>query len=369
MDTLPTIWTAEPHTLAKHGILRTYLEAWVAILSKSPFATELLYVDGFAGPGEYRKGEPGSPIVALNSVLDHSRELPKRIRLRFIELDQRRHAHLTKCLEQESARVAAGGFIIVEAPILGDCEAEIRKLIAQRKRDKRTLGPALFFLDQFGYSQVSMSLVCAIMEEEKCEVFSYLNSQRMNTFLGDRTKWTGITQAYGDESWKPALEMTGSARQEFLINAYTDAIRKHANTDYVWQFAMFDSGGRLIHWLVFATNHWMGLHEMKRAMWKADESGQYKFSDRVEGTGQQTFFSMLEDEQLESALAEEFAGQTVAESQVRDFVLTKTPFCHFKRAVNKLRMANGASPRKLGQWPVTFTKHSVSPVTTQGMFW
>ena len=51
-----------------------------------------------------------------------------------------------------------------------------------------------------------MSLVCAIMEEEKCEVFSYLNSQRMNAFLNDRTKWVGITQAYGDDSWTPALE-------------------------------------------------------------------------------------------------------------------------------------------------------------------
>ena len=29
--------------------------------------------------------------------------------------------------------------------------------------------------------------------------------------------------------------------------------------DYVWSFAMFDSGGRLIHWLVFTTNHWKGL--------------------------------------------------------------------------------------------------------------
>ncbi len=44
------------------------------------------------------------------------------------------------------------------------------------------------------------------MEEEKCEVFSYLNSQRMNAFLNDRTKWVGITQAYGDDSWTPALE-------------------------------------------------------------------------------------------------------------------------------------------------------------------
>ena len=363
MDTLPTVWDAERHTLAKHGILKTYLEAWVAILSRSPFATELLYVDGFAGPGEYRKGEPGSPIVALNSILDHSQSLPKSIRLRFIEWDERRHAHLAQRLEQESARVPAGRSIIVEAPIRGDCNAEIRKLIAQRKRDRQTLGPALFFLDQFGYSQVSMSLVCEIMAQDKCEIFSYLNSQRMNTFLSDRAKWAGITRAYGDESWKPALEMGGSARQEFLINTYTDAIRTYANTDYVWRFAMFDSDNHLLHWLVFATNHPTGLEHMKKAMWKADESGRYKFSDRVQGTGQQTFFSMLENRELATVLAQEFAGQTVEESQVRDFVLTKTPFYRFKTEVNKLRTAGHATPRKSGQWPVTFANGPVSPVT------
>ena len=59
-------------------------------------------------------------------------------------------------------------------------------------------------------------------------------------------------------------------------------------------------------------------------------------------------------EQLANELAEEFAGQTVSESQVCDFVLTKTPFYSFKRQVNKLRTANRATPRQLGQWPVTF---------------
>ena len=364
MDNLPTVWDAEPHTLAKHGILRTYLEAWVAILSRAPLATELLYVDGFAGPGEYRRGEPGSPIVALNSILDHSRSLPKSIRLRFIEWDEKRHAHLAKRLEREITRLPAGQSIIVEAPIRGDCDAEIRKLIAQRKRDRRALGPALFFLDQFGYSQVPMSLVCEIMAEDKCEVFSYLNNQRMNTFLSDRTKWAGITGAYGDDSWRPALKMTGRAREEFLIDTYTEAIRAHAKTDYVWRFAMFDSGNRLIHWLVFSTNHPMGLEHMKKAMWKADGSGQYRFSDRVQGAGQQTFLSTLEDGRLEEVLVQEFAGQTAEESQVRDFVLTKTPFYRFKADVNKLRTAGLVTPRKSGEWPVTFASDTDSPVGT-----
>ena len=303
VDTLATVWDAEPHTLAKHCILRTYLEAWGAIFSNSLFGTELLFVDGFAGPGEYLGGVPGSPIVALNAILDHNRTLSKSVRLRFIELDQKRHAHLAARLAQERARIANSQRVILEEPILGNCEAEVRRLIATRNQHQQTVGPALFFLDQFGYSQVPMSLVRAIMAQPQCEVFSYLNGQRMNAFLGDQTKWASVTEAYGDESWKPALEMSGPARQEFLINTYTHAIRKQTNTDYVWSFAMFDSNGHLIHWLVFTTNHWKGLFEMKKAMWKADKNGHYRFSDRVEGIGQQSFLSMLDDDDLADTLA------------------------------------------------------------------
>lgn len=363
VDTLPTVWEAEPHTLAKHGILRTYLEAWAAILGNSQFGSELLFVDGFAGPGRYIGGEPGSPIVALNSILEHNRPFPKNVRLRFIELDDDRHRHLATCLIQENARIATSPRVIVEAPIRGDCESEIRKLIAQRKQDKQPLGPALFFLDQFGYSQVPMSLIRAIMAERQCEVFSYLNGQRMNNFLSDETKWESVTNAYGDESWKPALEMSGPARQKFLINTYKDAIRRNAGTDYAWAFAMFNSFGHLIHWLVFTTNHWNGLLEMKKAMWKADTTGQYRFSDRVEGVGQQSFLSTLDDDRLATELADKLVGRTLAESQVRDFVLTKTPYYKFKSQVNKLRTANLAVPRQHGLWPVTFvTQRNGSPI-------
>jgi hypothetical protein len=42
-----TIWQLEPHTRAKHEILKRYLQAWMIILSQGKFA-EILYIDGFA---------------------------------------------------------------------------------------------------------------------------------------------------------------------------------------------------------------------------------------------------------------------------------------------------------------------------------
>jgi len=66
-----TIWEMQPHTRAKHAILRQYLQAWISILTQGGFPN-ILYIDGFAGPGRYAGGEDGSPIIAIKSALEHA---------------------------------------------------------------------------------------------------------------------------------------------------------------------------------------------------------------------------------------------------------------------------------------------------------
>jgi len=58
------VWPAEPHTLAKIEIVRRYVYLWFSILA-SHSAKRLVYIDGFAGPGEYRNSHEGSPVAAL----------------------------------------------------------------------------------------------------------------------------------------------------------------------------------------------------------------------------------------------------------------------------------------------------------------
>ncbi|MFV2045518.1 MAG: three-Cys-motif partner protein TcmP, partial [Anaerolineales bacterium] len=64
-----TLWALEPHTTGKHKVLRGYLDAWFPILGT--WSGRILFIDGFAGPGEYRGGEQGSPQIALDALLKH----------------------------------------------------------------------------------------------------------------------------------------------------------------------------------------------------------------------------------------------------------------------------------------------------------
>ena len=63
------VWELEEHSLGKHLVFKKYLNAWLPILSK--WHGRLLIIDGFAGPGEYKNGYLGSPIIALEAAISH----------------------------------------------------------------------------------------------------------------------------------------------------------------------------------------------------------------------------------------------------------------------------------------------------------
>jgi three-Cys-motif partner protein len=89
-----TLWPIEPHTAAKHQILRKYLDAWLPILGA--YNKRVVYVDGFSGPGRYTGGEPGSPIIAIEAALAHQAKLGGVLVFLLIEKRTDRADHLAK---------------------------------------------------------------------------------------------------------------------------------------------------------------------------------------------------------------------------------------------------------------------------------
>ena len=141
-----TVWDLEPHTRAKHEILRRYLRAWTPILTQGGFP-EILYVDGFAGPGRYSEGEDGSPIIALRAALEHRFRTEATVRFLFIEKDQDRAQVLR--------------IIINDIPIPPNFRIEVRGgetfegafvpfLTSYRTRGGRP-PPIFAFIDPFGW--------------------------------------------------------------------------------------------------------------------------------------------------------------------------------------------------------------------------
>lgn len=360
-DNLPTIWDKAAHTVAKHKILETYLNAWMAIMSRQSMrvgaaSAELLFVDGFAGPGCYSGGEVGSPILAIKSVLHHSQKIPIPVSFLFIEEDPERHNILQAKVGELKDETRNSPRIKTVDVLQGNCEARLRNYLVERKQKRGQIGPAFFYLDQFGYSDISIELLGAIMAKPMCEVFLYLNWDHMNRFLSDKTKWPSITRTYGGEEWKPALSLELCQRAPFMLKTYSEALKGRARSRYVWQFAMCDGADKLLYWLFFCTNSLRGLEEMKKAMWKVDPSGGFRFSDK-DDPSQFHLFTTCTEESLAHELASHFRGKTSSVEEIKEFVLSETPAHLFKGSLKLLERKGVLTPadpqpgRRKGTFP------------------
>lgn len=337
-DELPTIWDAEPHTTAKHAILEGYLKAWMAILARQTaklgLKKPILYIDGFAGPGIYTGGEEGSPVVAIRTAIEHSHELPVAIRVLCIEQRGDRYRRLAEVLEDQRQRAVGSSRVIIDQPIQGDCYEEISRLLDHYDHTKARFGPALVFLDQFGYSAVPMDLIRRVMGHDVCEVLTYLNWSHLGRFITDETKWGGITRAFGGEEWKEVLDLPVERRSDKLLQLYKQTLVDRGGARFHCSFSMHDERRELLYWLFFCSQNIRGLEEMKRSMWRVDETGEFRFYDRH--FGQLRLLQGYDDEWLADALCHDLRGATRTVADVRKHVLLETPCWRYLGALQIL---------------------------------
>src|SRR5438045_2785513 len=135
-DTLDTVWDLEPHTEAKHRILREYLNAWFTILDRRQKGQRLLYVDGFAGPGEYKGGEDGSPVVALKALQENPHSFRNKINVVFIENRKARYEHLERVLAPHCAKLAELKKPVDVKTFKRDCNTELNEALDKYEKKK-----------------------------------------------------------------------------------------------------------------------------------------------------------------------------------------------------------------------------------------
>ena len=52
------------------------------------WSTKVLFIDGFAGPGRYNNGEPGSPLLAIKAARKHQARLASSTVMYFSTKDK-----------------------------------------------------------------------------------------------------------------------------------------------------------------------------------------------------------------------------------------------------------------------------------------
>lgn len=333
-----TIWKIEPHTEAKLGILRKYLDAWLPIMAK--WNGRIVYVDGFAGPGEYIGGKDGSPIIAVKAVLEHKANIVSQITMLFVEKDKDRADFLESKLSAIKTpsnlnyKVAHAKFDEHLKEVLGPIDAQ-----------KARLAPAFVFIDPFGFTGIPFNLIKRIMQNDKCEVLITFMYEEINRFISSQKLWPNLVETFGTDKWKEIITETNpSIRENKLRRIYKQQLEQEAGIRFVRSFKMTNKVNRTDYFLFFGTNSVTGLKKMKEAMWRTDQTGAFQFSDATYNPDQAVLFELGPDyDELKKTLVRNFKAKIVSVQEIENFVITQTPFreTHYKRQIlAKMEKAN-----------------------------
>ena len=321
-----TLWDYEEHTRAKHQLLVGYLYAWYPIMANGkPPPPGVNIIDGFAGPGRYKGGEPGSPLVMIDAFINHGHRTPAMDRLNvyfdFIEERKDRAAHLQDQLSQmplpanvHVAPVHVGSFDDVMARILDDIPAT------------HALAPTFAFIDPFGYTGHGLQLSSRILQFKKCEVLIYVPLPYIARFVNEASVEQALDNLFGDSSWKAARIATGKSAERILHELFLERVRTAAGHAVAFEVDASAGRGWAGYTLYFGTGSLLGLERMKEAMWRVDPAGGTRFAYSV-NPDQMTIFDTAPDlDRLEAALRDHFGTDRFTIGQAATFTTVATPF-------------------------------------------
>jgi len=354
---LGTVWELDPHTRQKHAILLRYLSAWLPIITR--WNGRVLYIDGFAGPGRYKGGEDGSPLIALKAARDHRVKMTAEIVFSFVEKNKQRHEHLRRVVKE----------IVPTLPenfkldcIHGSFSEEMTILMNQLEEQKARLAPSLVFVDPFGFAQTPFRTIKRIMQNPSCDVLINFMYEEINRFLAHPDHEANYDALFGTRLWREVLPITDpNQRRRTIHDIYRDQLIQSAGIRYVRSFEMLNMRNRTDYFLFFGSNKLIGLEKMKEAMWKIDPNGTYQFSDYTDAKRMSNLFPDEPDyDLLKVMILDEFRGKEISMKELGDFVLVHTPFLrtHFKTSILKpmeksgeLKVTRAKSKRRKGTFP------------------
>ncbi len=221
-------------TQVKHSILAAYLPAYYHILKR--WSNNLVYIDGFAGPGNYVQSETGktfdgSPLLALQLIASNE-EFSKQVSTIFIESDDVLFNQLKARVDnfyQEHPNIRkplyrCGTFSDTLNQILGTLDGK--------------LAPTFLFVDPCGVSGASFETIRAVMSNEKCEAFIFFNIDGVRRIAGLSALSPVLVELMGSEERARTLHEklrttnNAKAREEIILFEYCRAVEEDmgANT-------------------------------------------------------------------------------------------------------------------------------------------
>lgn len=278
-----------PHSLTKHQVLVDYLIRYFQqrlLNARGRDRIRITLVDGFCGGGLYQLADSGalvdgSPIRMLQAVEEASQKINQDrlkhvlfdVQFVFIDKDKKALSHLREVLTQRGyAREIGTSIHIVHAEFGVAVEAVLDRIAAHTPRS----GTALFFLDQYGYTEVPLSLIQRIFARARdAEIVLTFHVSSFATYTNDElakkissTLRVDILRHLGGRSIEEIKRHDADWRR-FIQAALCEALVDGCGAQFFTPFFIRGSGaGHGEYWLVHLSQHPRAQDVMKQVHWQ-----------------------------------------------------------------------------------------------------
>jgi three-Cys-motif partner protein len=312
---------------AKHQLLSSYLGGWFPKLASMQGG--VLYLDCHAGRGRHESGHAGSPILALNKLLNHnSREqilATTEVRFIFFETNQTNYDYL--CSEVQ-ALGPLPTHVIVDI-YHRDYECELRKLVSEYHSTQNYLSPTFAFIDPYGFN-VPMDLLNDLLGFPACELLINFMFRYVDMAIKLPSQVHNMNRLFGGSYWQYLVGITDAdQRAKAMIDLYSSQLK----AKYVTHMYMRGANGALKYVLFHASNHKSGRQLMKQAIWSVTPDGSFTANERY--SPYQPILIRVEPDlkPLEDALWKQFASRQVRLSEIYEWLLGEV---YLKKHLHKL---------------------------------
>jgi three-Cys-motif partner protein len=216
-------WQLKRNTQVKHDILSTYLLRWGSILSGGDAGTRKLvfhYVDGFAGRGRYTRGEPGSPLIAMEigQQLYEHRGGNVQLYCYSVEQDPDNFASLKREVEKARPRFPSVNARYYE----GTFQEHSDKILLRIPESDH----AFVFIDPFGYKGVELSEVMRYLRRRRSEVFITFMSSYISRYMTDANRARAMNAIFGTDEWRDLVRLPTGTQQGRAVELYGKQLQK-----------------------------------------------------------------------------------------------------------------------------------------------
>lgn len=291
-----------PHSEAKIRLLKTYLEAYLAVVGHDLYTKRVFLADLFCGPGMYDGAKAGSPVEIGRMLGALHKRHPGAPITEFLFND---------ALESNVANVA---------PFLKPIETAYPKIkLLQRSKTASELLPELiaeqqsggkckrfYFVDPYGYSQVKLSDILSLINVEGSELLLFQPSSFLFRFSekGTPEALSGFMEELSKGNpWPSGLDAMG-----YIQHTKKLLRQRLTGTHFVDSFTI-QKDPKTIYCLFFFTGHIRGFEKMLEAKWKFNrETGQGWHYSSAAGENDLFDRPTAQTHTLEKALNERLQG-------------------------------------------------------------